>query len=147
MARDTSSEGWLSTNLLQMNTWVPRWRFFLTSFIGLPVGMLVLAALALPGNVEAAAVAAALGFAGGAIAALDLVVMKDTKGAQMVYAPAPTIRDGVLDAHPKIRDLLDPVFASLDTETLRGLNAKIAVEGQDARTVATTYLKSKGFLN
>ncbi|GAA4258647.1 ABC transporter substrate-binding protein [Azospirillum formosense] len=83
----------------------------------------------------------------GAIAALDLVVMKDTKNAQMVYAPAPTIRDGVLDAHPKIRDLLDPVFKSLDTETLRGLNAKISVEGQDPRAVATTYLKSKGFLN
>ena len=50
-------------------TWVPRWRFFLGSFIGLPAGLLILAALALPGNVEAAAVAAALGFAGGAIAA------------------------------------------------------------------------------
>ncbi|MNW13820.1 putative osmoprotectant uptake system substrate-binding protein OsmF precursor [compost metagenome] len=62
----------------------------------------------------------------------------------MVYAPAPTIRDGVLDAYPKIRDLLDPVFKSLDTETLRGLNAKISVEGQDPRTVATTYLMSKG---
>ncbi len=70
VARDTSAEGWLSTNLLQMNTWVPRWRFFLGSFIGLPAGLLILAALALPGNVEAAAVAAALGFAGGAIAAL-----------------------------------------------------------------------------
>lgn len=70
VARDTSSEAWVGTNLLQMHTWVPRWRFFLTSFIGLPAALLIIAALALPVDVEAAAVAAALGFAGGAIAAL-----------------------------------------------------------------------------
>ena len=82
----------------------------------------------------------------GAIAALDLVVLADTKGAQMVYEPAPTVRASVLAAHPKIADLLNPVFASLDAETLRGLNAKISVDGQDQKQVATDYLKSKGFL-
>jgi len=82
----------------------------------------------------------------GAISALDLVVMGDTKGAQMVYEPAPTVRAAVLEANPKIREALDPVFASLDTETLRTLNARISVEGQDIAQVATSYLKSKGFL-
>lgn len=82
----------------------------------------------------------------GAIAALDLVVMRDTKGAQMVYEPAPTVRAAVLEANPKIRAALEPVFASLDAETLRGLNAKISVEGQDQKQVAAAYLKSKGFL-
>ncbi|PWC32960.1 ABC transporter substrate-binding protein [Azospirillum sp. TSO35-2] len=82
----------------------------------------------------------------GAIAALDLVVLKDTKGAQMVYEPAPTVRAPVLEANPKIRDLLAPVFTSLNAETLRALNAKISVEGQDQKQVATDYLKSKGFL-
>ena len=38
--------------------------------LALPAALLLIAALALPGRVEAAAVAAALGFAGGAIAAL-----------------------------------------------------------------------------
>nr|WP_246512971.1 ABC transporter substrate-binding protein [Azospirillum picis] len=82
----------------------------------------------------------------GAIAALDLVVMQDTKGAQMVYEPAPTVRAPVLEANPKIRDLLTPVFASLDAQTLRSLNAKISVDGQDQKQVAAEYLKSKGFL-
>ena len=82
----------------------------------------------------------------GAIAALDLVVLADTKGAQMVYEPAPTVRAAVLTANPNIADLLNPVFASLDAETLRGLNAKISVDGQDQKQVATDYLKSKGFL-
>ena len=68
--RDQVNDAWTGASLMQLHTWVPRWRFFLTSFIGLPAGLLLLAALALPGRVEAAAVAAALGFAGGAIAAL-----------------------------------------------------------------------------
>lgn len=82
----------------------------------------------------------------GAITALDLVVMTDSKGAQAVYEPAPTIRKAVLDANPQIRDLLDPVFATLDAGTLRGLNAKIQVEGQDYASVAKDYLMEQGFL-
>ncbi|PWC41745.1 ABC transporter substrate-binding protein [Azospirillum sp. TSO22-1] len=82
----------------------------------------------------------------GAISALDLVVMADTKGAQMVYEPAPTVRAAVLDKHPRIKEALEPVFASLDAGTLRTLNARISVEGQDVKQVATAYLKSKGFL-
>jgi osmoprotectant transport system substrate-binding protein len=82
----------------------------------------------------------------GAIAALGLVVMADTKGAQAIYEPAPTIRKAALDANPKIRELLEPVFASLDAVTLQGLNAKVQVEGQDSKKVAMDYLKAKGFV-
>ncbi len=82
----------------------------------------------------------------GAIAALGLVVMADTKGAQAIYEPAPTVRKATLDANPKIRELLDPVFASLDAMTLQGLNAKVQVEGQDSKKVALDYLKAKGFV-
>ncbi|WP_313318735.1 hypothetical protein [Stenotrophomonas sp.] len=70
IGRNRAGESWTGASLMQLHTWVPRWRLFLASFIGLPAGLLLLAALALPGHVEAAAVAAALGFAGGAIAAL-----------------------------------------------------------------------------
>lgn len=82
----------------------------------------------------------------GALAALGLVVMTDTKGAQAVYEPAPVIRGTVLEQHPEIAGLLDPVFASLTLETLQALNAKVAVEGQDARAVAEAYLTEKGLL-
>lgn len=68
--RGKAGQAWTSASLMQLHTWVPRWRFFLASFIGLPGALLLIAALALPGQVEVAAVAAALGFAGGAIAAL-----------------------------------------------------------------------------
>jgi osmoprotectant transport system substrate-binding protein len=82
----------------------------------------------------------------GALAALGLVVMSDPKGAQIVYLPSPVVRAAVLDKHPAIKDALEPVFATLDLSTLQTLNARIAVEGQDARQVASAYLKEKGFL-
>jgi len=82
----------------------------------------------------------------GQLAALDLVVLTDTKGVQAVYEPAPIVRAEVLTKYPQIKDLLEPVFKSLSLETLQTLNSKIAVEGQDAKKVATDYLTEKGFL-
>ncbi len=80
----------------------------------------------------------------GAIDALGLVVLEDTKSVQMVYEPAPTVRTVVLQAYPQIAGLLAPAFAKLDERTLRALNAKIEVEGQPAPQVATAWLKSEG---
>jgi osmoprotectant transport system substrate-binding protein len=82
----------------------------------------------------------------GAIAALGLVALKDDKGAQIVYAPAPVVREMVVQQHPEIGAWLDPVFASLTLETLQTLNGEIAVDGREAAVVAASYLKSKGFL-
>jgi len=82
----------------------------------------------------------------GAIAALGLTAFEDDKRAEIVYAPAPVVREGVLQQHPEIAKLLDPVFATLTLETLQQLNAEIAVDGEDAAAVAVAYLKSKHFL-
>lgn len=82
----------------------------------------------------------------GPVAALGLQTLSDPKGVQPIYAPAPVIRDAVLKAYPQIADWLKPVFASLDEKTLQQLNAKIAVEGQDAKTVAADYLQQKHLL-
>lgn len=82
----------------------------------------------------------------GAIAALGLTVLQDPQGIQPVYAPAPLVRAAVLAQQPKIRTILEPVFQTLSGPVLQALNAKIAVEGQDAKRVSSDYLKSKGFL-
>jgi osmoprotectant transport system substrate-binding protein len=104
------------------------------------------------GNTAATLRAAAEGISGvnaamaygtdGAIAALGLLALCDDKHAQVVYAPAPVFRAAVLDAHPEIAPALDRVFATLTRERLQGLNARIAVDGEDARSVAGDYLKS-----
>ena len=82
----------------------------------------------------------------GALAALGLVILDDPQGIQPVYAPAPIVRADVLARFPAIKDALAPVFRSLDTPTLQALNAKIAIDGQDPKQVAATYLKDKGFI-
>jgi osmoprotectant transport system substrate-binding protein len=82
----------------------------------------------------------------GPVAALGLVIMEDTKGVQPIYAPAPIVRAEVLSKNPKIESILAPVFKTLDGATLQALNAKIQIEGQDAKKVASDFLKSKGLL-
>jgi len=82
----------------------------------------------------------------GALAALGLVALRDDRGAQIVYAPAPVVREAVLKEHPEIGAALDPLFATLTLETLQKLNAQIAVDGQEAGAVAVSYLQSKHFL-
>jgi len=82
----------------------------------------------------------------GSLSALKLVVLADPRGAQPVYEPAPRVRGEIMDQYPEIAGILDPVFESLDLVTLQTLNAKIAVEGQNATAVAKEYLTLKGFL-
>jgi osmoprotectant transport system substrate-binding protein len=82
----------------------------------------------------------------GALSALGLVVLADDQGAEIVYQPAPVVRAAILDAHPEIPGLLDPVFGSLSLPVLQRLNAEIAVDGNDARQVAADYLASRGVL-
>lgn len=82
----------------------------------------------------------------GALAALDLVVMDDPKGAQIVYEPAPVIRAAVLERYPSIGPALSRAFSGLDLKTLRGLNARIVADGEVPRDVAKAYLMEAGFL-
>jgi len=82
----------------------------------------------------------------GPVAALGLQTLTDPKGVQPIYAPTPVIREAVLKAYPEMDAWLKPVFASLDEKTLQTLNAKIAVEGLDAKKVAADYLKEKGLV-
>lgn len=83
----------------------------------------------------------------GPLAALGLVILEDDRGVQPIYAPTPIIRAQTLAMYPAIAELLKPVFKSLDGPTLQKLNARIAVNGEEANAVAASYLKSKGFVH
>lgn len=82
----------------------------------------------------------------GGLSTYDLLILKDTKGIQPVYEPAPIVREDVLEKYPEIKTVLEPIYLSLDLETLQSLNAKIAVEGKDPLTVAKEYLTKNGFI-
>lgn len=78
----------------------------------------------------------------GGLAALDLLVLEDTRGVQPVYQPAPLIRAEVLATYPQIAEVLEPVFAGLSLEILQRLNGDVAVNGADPQQVARDYLNS-----
>ncbi|MFT8245336.1 ABC transporter substrate-binding protein [Roseomonas sp. BN140053] len=80
----------------------------------------------------------------GAISALELKVLGDPKGAQIVYQPAPVVRGEVFRANPRMGDWLKPIFASLSLETLQTLNAQAVVEGRNLREVAQAHLRGLG---
>jgi osmoprotectant transport system substrate-binding protein len=82
----------------------------------------------------------------GALSALGLVVLEDTKGVQPVYEPAPVVRREIIEKHPSIRTVLAPVFKSLDLRTLQRLNSRIAISGRPAGEVAREYLEQEGFI-
>jgi osmoprotectant transport system substrate-binding protein len=82
----------------------------------------------------------------GGLKALDLHVLEDTRHAEPVYAPAPVVRDTILASYPRIDAVLAPVFAKLDLGGLRGLNEKVAVEGDDPSEVAREFFRAHGLL-
>lgn len=114
--------------------------------------------ITLSGGDTAATIAAAARQTSGANAAMvygtdggiepsGLVVMEDDRGVQPVYAPAPLVRAEVLEEYPQIAEILEPIFAALDLETLQTLNGRVQVGGEAAGAVATDFLQSNGFLN
>ena len=48
--------------------------------------------------------------------------------------------------HPGISEVFAPISEDLDNETLRGLNAAVAVDGESAEDVARQFLRDSGAL-
>lgn len=82
----------------------------------------------------------------GAIAVTGLVVLDDPKHVEMVYQPAPVVREDVLRRYPAMRAPLEAAFRPLTVEVLRRLNARTQIDGEDAGIVAADYLRSEGLL-
>jgi osmoprotectant transport system substrate-binding protein len=112
--------------------------------------LLVLSGGETPATMKAAAdgisgVNAAMAYAtDGALKALDLHALEDTRHAEPVYAPAPVIREATLASHLEIGAILAPVFAKLDLASLRDLNEKVAVEGEDPGAAAREFFDAHG---
>jgi len=82
----------------------------------------------------------------GGIATAHLQILEDDRHDQPVYAPVPIIREAVLKTHPQIAAIVKPLMESFDRNTLQRLNARVQIDGESDETVATEYLKSRGFL-
>ncbi len=82
----------------------------------------------------------------GRIPAFDFVTLEDDKGYFPAYALAPVVRDEVLEANPKIGELLNALSAKLDDDTMASLNARVDVEKETIEAVAESFLKENGML-
>ncbi|MEO5701598.1 MAG: glycine betaine ABC transporter substrate-binding protein [Casimicrobiaceae bacterium] len=82
----------------------------------------------------------------GRIPAFNFVVLKDDKGYFPAYALTPVVRKQVLDANPKLADILNSLSAKLDDATMARLNASVDVDKKTVEDVAQTFLKQQGLI-
>lgn len=82
----------------------------------------------------------------GAVSEHGLIVLEDNKDAEPIFNPAPIIREECLLKYPQIAKLLNPVFDSLDMETMKQLNAQVSSDKVSPKDVARSYLQSKQFI-
>ena len=82
----------------------------------------------------------------GGIVAAHLVLLEDDRHNQPVYAPVPIAREAVIRAYPQLPGIIKPLMASLDSDTLRRLNARVQIDGESAQVVAADYLRAQGFV-
>jgi len=70
------------------------------------------------------------------------VLLEDDKHMWPPYNLAPIVRNEVLEQYPEIAEALNAVSATLDTETVTQLNAKVDINGEEYEDVALEYWES-----
>ena len=81
------------------------------------------------------------------IPARHLVVLADDRGLQPAENITPLVRRDVIARYgPHLLAALNTVSALLDTGTLRALDARVELAGQDPRLVAGSWLRAHGLI-
>ncbi len=81
------------------------------------------------------------------ITARHLVVLADDRGLQPAENITPLVRRDVIARYgPHLLAVLNRVSALLDTGTLRALDARVELAGQDPRLVADSWLRARGLI-
>ena len=80
-----------------------------------------------------------------AITTDHLVVLADDRGLQPAENVVPLVRRDVVARYgPRLLAVLDTVSARLTTGSLRALNARVELRGDDPRLVAESWLRTQG---
>ena len=75
-----------------------------------------------------------------------LVLLEDDAGFFPPYYAVNLVRQQTLDKFPELEPVLAKMDGILDGETMRVLNAKVDIDGMDARDVAHGFLVEKGLV-
>ena len=82
----------------------------------------------------------------GEIAAYNLVVLKDDKNMFPPYQVAPVVRKEILDANPKIADVLNNLQPKLTSEVMQRLNYEVSGKSREPADVAREFLQNEGLI-
>ncbi|MBM7843912.1 glycine betaine ABC transporter substrate-binding protein [Herpetosiphon giganteus] len=82
----------------------------------------------------------------GEIANYGLVVLKDDRAMFPPYQIAPLVRQSVLDANPKVAELLNALAPKLDDATMQKLNFEVSGNNRKYEDVAKEFLTAQGLL-
>lgn len=82
----------------------------------------------------------------GEISANHLVVLQDDKHLFPPYQVAPVVRKEVLDANPKIADVLNALAPKLTDDVMRQLNYEVSGKKMEPAAVAKNFLTSQGLI-
>lgn len=82
----------------------------------------------------------------GEIVANDLVLLQDDKGLWPPYQVAPVVRQAVLDANPKIAEILNQLAPLLTNETMQKLNYEVSGNQREPADVAKEFLVGQGLI-
>lgn len=77
------------------------------------------------------------------IEANDFVLLEDDKGLQSADNITPLV---VADMAEDVADILNPLSEVITTDEMTALNARVAIDAEDAADVARDYLEEKGLL-
>ncbi len=83
----------------------------------------------------------------GRIRAYDLMTLSDDRNAFPPYHAAPVVRLAVLQAHPRLRNALEPLAGALDDSTMRALNFEVDEHGRSPREAARDFLMSRDLID
>jgi len=82
----------------------------------------------------------------GRIDALGLTVLQDDKKFFPAYNAAPVFYSETLTKYPELATIFEQVAPKLDDETMRALNLKVDVDGEEPADVAFEWMKDQGFI-
>jgi len=83
----------------------------------------------------------------GLLLAHDLVVLEDDKHFFPAYEGVVLIRGEIADKYPELVDILSILSGMISDSTMRNLNYRVDVNGEDPRDVARSFLTENGLVN
>lgn len=75
-----------------------------------------------------------------------LATIEDDQKFFPIYNPAPLVNGQALEANPEMREPLDAIGPTLNTEKILRLNGLVSLQGRDPQNVAREYLRSEGLI-